>query len=106
MMTGDIYIAIAIIAMSLFMLFSLLRFIRVFYKNPQVSVQRIRLNKNSYLSFSFMLILNLIFTLGFVSDIFFGTQDIDLVAILFYVIGLSIVMLKFSFDISKIYKVK
>ncbi len=106
MINTDVYLSVIIIAMSLFMLFSIFRFIRMFYKNPQVSVQRIRLNKNSYITFSFLLMLNLAFTLGFVSDIFFGTQNVDLAAILFYVAGLSVVMLKFSFDISKVYKLK
>lgn len=106
MMNGEIIISLVVIAVSLFMFFALIRFITKFYKNPQASVQRIRLHKNSYLVFSFVFLLNIVFTLGFVSDLGLGTQDIDLIAILVYVIGLSSAMLLFSFYISKVYKSK
>ena len=98
---SSIGITIVMAILSVFAIYSIQKFVRTFYKNIGVSVQRIVLSKKSVFLFVLMMSLNFFFAIGMGVSAAGIFDDGDQLGIVVYDIGAIIFILSLAFVISK-----
>jgi len=88
----DLSESMLILLVAGLLLFSIIRFIKAFYKNTLVSLELIKLSKRGNRLMEFLFSLNLIFLISIIFNIIIanGAYHIDLLGILIYIIGVAI----------------
>ncbi len=90
-MNSDLIEASINLVLVIFVLFSIIRFSRFFYKNPDAGVKRIVLNRKTIWLFTMFFSLNFVFMIGFFIMLLPGFANLgpDLLAILVYLVGVA-----------------
>ncbi len=100
-MNSGFYEIILIGIVGIIMIISVIRFIKLFYKNPSRSIQLIRLNKSAGIIFTVLMSANFIFAIGYFFEAIHVIKRFDLIAILIYAIIAAFFFLALSQILSK-----
>lgn len=106
-MSQTVITTVAIIGvLGLFTIYSIQRFIRSFYTNTSLAVQKMVLSNKGTRLFAMVMLLNVVFTIGFWLRITGIVAQADNFAIIIYLVGISLFMLLFSLDIARKWREK